>query len=181
MRHIKIFRSLLFLAFVLAPIVAVTAQESIDGPMAGPNRPRDFRTNALRQLGLSRDQLQRIRRLNRERAPLINTAQMRLREANRALDESIYSDNASDSEFQARLKDFQMAQAEVVKIRFMHEFGVRQILTREQLMRFRQIRRRFEESRMPADRNAIRPAETRLNKQRPEPTFVKQNSLKPRF
>ncbi len=105
----------------------------------------DFRTNALRQLGLSREQLQRIRRLNMERKPLMDAAQMRLRRANRALDDAIYSDTATEADVQARLKDFQVAQGEVIRIRFMNEYGVRRILTQEQLTRFRNLRQRFEQ------------------------------------
>lgn len=109
--------------------------------------PGDFRTNALRQLGLSRNQLQRIRRLNVERKPLMDAAQMRLRKANRALDDAIYSDNATEADVQARLKEFQIAQADVARLRFMNEYGVRRILTPEQLVRFRDLRQRFEQSR----------------------------------
>lgn len=119
----------------------------------------EFRATALRQLGLTRPQMQLIQRLNRERKPLMDAAQMRLRRANKALDEAIYSDDASEELFQTRLKDLQAAQAEVVRLRFAHEFGVRRVLTPEQLIRFRQMRDRFERARqgIPAGRAVQEP------------------------
>lgn len=133
--------------------MTVSAQQP-EGPPPGAMNEGEFRATALRQLGLTRQQLQLIRRLNQDRKPLMDAAQMRLRQANRALDEAIYSDNASDEQFQARLKDFQAAQAEVARLRFAHEFGVRRVLSPDQLMRFRQMRQRFERARqaMPAGR-----------------------------
>ena len=107
----------------------------------------DNRQNVLMQLGLSREQIQKIRRINQEQKPLMDEAQRHLREANVALDLAIYSDQTSDTDFEARLKDVQIARAEVAKLRFSNEYAVRKILTPEQLVRFRELRRRFEEIR----------------------------------
>lgn len=137
------------------------------GPMARPGE-------AIRQLGLSRDQLQQIRRLNMGRKPQMDAAQMRLRDANRALDEVIYGDNVSDAEFQLKLRELQAAQAEVARIRFAGELSVRRVLTPDQLVRFRKLRQRFEEERPPLrDPRGQRPggADPQM---RPAPTFVKK-------
>jgi Spy/CpxP family protein refolding chaperone len=75
----------------------------------------------------------------------VREAQQKWREANRRLDQAIYADNADETEIQARLKDAQAAQAELIKIRSATEFAVRQILTPDQLVKFRDIRRRFME------------------------------------
>lgn len=111
------------------------------------NQPQDPRFNLLRQLGLSREQIQRIRRMNAARRPLIEAAQARFREANRALDEAIYSDQVSEEDIKARLKDVQLAQAEMIRIRSMDELAVRRLLTPEQLVRFRELRARFDRAR----------------------------------
>ena len=154
----------------------LSAQEPTPEPaVVATPKPVDFKTNALKQLGLSRDQLQRIRALNQERKPLMDAAQMRLRMANRSLDGTIYSDTATETDFQARLKDFQMAQAEVAKIRFMNEFGVRRILTAEQLTRFRQLRDRFEDSRAITKRDVPAGPLTTREPQRPLRQLIKQN------
>lgn len=138
---------------------------------ADASRQPDNRSNALRQLGLSREQFQQIRGLNAKRTPLMELAQKRFRDANRSLDEAIYADQLNESLVQERLREVQMAQAEDSKIRFMSELAIRRILTPEQLGRFREIRQRFEQARqrmddrrndsprMPADNNNPRKSE----------------------
>jgi len=156
-------------------------------PMA--NQPMDVRTNALRQLGLSREQAQQIRRINMARKPQMDAAQQRLREANRSLDDAIYADQISDPDFQARLKEVQLAQAEVAKIRFASELAVRRILTPEQLVRFRDLRARFEQARQDFE-NRRQPGETRQmrepnnspsvqNLQRPAQRFLRKEQPRP--
>lgn len=174
----KFLKPFLFLVFALIPVSTVLAQETVTAPPLAAYKPVDFRTNALRQLGLSRDQLQRIRVLNQERKPIMDAAQMRLRHANRALDEIIYADNAPEADFQARLKDFQMAQADVAKIRFLNELGVRRILTQDQLIRFRRMRDRFEATRA-ADRSMPENQPRTVGPQRPFRQIIKQNMKKP--
>jgi len=138
----------------LAVIVCTAAGTSFgqnDAPPDGPppQRPgvQDDRPNLLRELGLTPEQGQQLRRLNQARKPMMDEAQQRLREANRALDIAIYSDTLSEEDVAARLKDFQAAQAEVARIRFNSELSVRKILTPEQLTRFRRLRERFARAR----------------------------------
>ncbi len=193
MENRTIFKSYLLTAILLVFTAFVSGQETTDAknvemtrPVATPgvNQPLDIRQNVLMQLGLSREQVQQIRRLNQERKPLMDEAQRRFREANIALDLAIYSDQASDTEVEARLKDVQLAQAEVAKLRFANEYAVRKILTPEQLVRFRELRRRFEEIRRemengrPLDRKgaADQPVQ---NNDRPLRRFLKRNQQKP--
>lgn len=130
-------------------------------PSPTPAKPVDMRTAVLGQLSLSRDQLQQIRRVNQERKPLMDAAQARLRDANKVLDEAIYSDQMDEPGFQAKLKEAQAAQAEVVRIRFINEFAVRRILTPEQLVRFRVLRQKFEEDRQSAEKARLPKNEVR--------------------
>lgn len=117
-------------------------------PVPGANSGQGNRPNLFAQLGLTPDQVQQIRRLNIERRPLMEAAQQRLRQANHALDEAIYSEQpAADSAIDECIKEFQAAQAEVAKLRFTNEFAVRKVLTPEQLTRFRNIRRSYEHRR----------------------------------
>jgi Spy/CpxP family protein refolding chaperone len=101
------------------------------------------RPNLLRILGLSPVQMQEVRRINQARKPQMDAAQIRLRDANRALDEAIYADNFDAAAFDARLKDVQAAHAEVARLRFTSEMNIRKILTPDQLARFRELRRQF--------------------------------------
>jgi Spy/CpxP family protein refolding chaperone len=145
----------LFFIFALgtATVLGVSAQDEglddgpqdDDRPMAG--RRQEPRINLLRQLGLSREQIQRIRRLNAARRPLVQAAQERFREANRQLDAAIYADEVNEEDVRARLKDVQLAHAELIRIRSMDELAVRRLLTAEQLITFRQLRNRFHQGR----------------------------------
>jgi len=141
----------LFLFILIAVSGAATALHAQDGPPPGEGGPRDERgddrPNLLAELGLSPEQVQQIRRMNQERRPTMMQAQRRIKEANRALDMAIYRDTVNDEEFQTRLKEVQIAQSDVARLRFENELAVRRILTPDQLVRFREIRRRFEEQR----------------------------------
>jgi len=125
--------------------IGVTAQ---DGPP--PDEASQFapqRPNLLEHLGLSQDQIRQIRIMNRDRKPLMDAAQQRLRKANRALDMAIYGDALDETAVQARLKEFQSAQGEVAGLRFRSELALRKILTPDQLVRFRDLRARLAQAR----------------------------------
>jgi Spy/CpxP family protein refolding chaperone len=137
----------LMAAFLISGISIVVAQNGPppdgDRPPAGQKSGRPKRPDLLRILGLTPDQLQQVRKMNRERKPLLDAAMVRLRNANRALDEAIYADNYDEAVFQASLKELQLAQADAARLRFLNELGIRKILTPEQLARFRQLRKQF--------------------------------------
>ncbi len=148
-------------------------------PTPAANDQPDNKINFLAQLGLSREQIQQIRRLNQERRPLMVAAQMRLRAANRALDEAIYSDTMSDTDVDARTKELQDAQAEVVRIRSMSEFSIRKILTPEQLARFRELRAQFEEVRKNVEMRRRRNAGNGQGRPLPANGFQQPGQAKP--
>ncbi len=100
----------------------------------------------LLELGLTQDQVQRIRLINRDKKPVMEAANRRLREANRNLDQAIYADFVDDNLVQMRLAEFQAAQADLMRLRFMNELAVRRLLTPEQLSKFIDLRRRFAQS-----------------------------------
>jgi hypothetical protein len=106
--------------------------------------PQDVRANMLRRLGLNSEQMATLRRMNAERRPKLDGAHARLREANRRLDESIYSDTFVQEDYDARLRAVQDAQNEILRLRFEGELAIRKVLTIEQLTRFREMRARFE-------------------------------------
>ena len=141
------FPTLIFAAFlIIFAFLSVEAQDEIppnDAPVQNLKQPR--RPNLLAELDLTPEQIQQIRRVNAEKKPLMQAAQQKMREANRNLDQAIYADNADEAVIQARLKDVQLAQAEIFKIRSMTEYAVRKILTPEQLVKFRELRSRFAE------------------------------------
>ena len=138
-----------FLFILIATMGTASGLYAQDGPPPGDG-PRDGderRPNLLAELGLSPEQIQQVRRMNRERRPVMVQAQRRMHEANRALDMAIYRDTVNDEEFQTRLKEVQAAQSDLARLRFENELSVRRILTADQLVRFRDLRRRFEQER----------------------------------
>lgn len=171
MKNSTLRRLLLFMAITTGVAAMTAAQDAEadrrpppDVQQLPPDQPPDRRGNLFRQLGLSLEQMQEIRKINMERRPVMEEAQRRSREAYRALDAAIYADEVSDAEVQARLKDVQAAQAELQRIRYMNELSIRRILTPEQLVRFRELRERFEEARrgMPDRRPFRRPMDGRM-------------------
>jgi len=145
----KLFNFLLGGLLSITFFSAANAQEEMPPDNAPPkefNRSAP-RPNLLRELGLTREQLQQIKRLNFDRKPLMMEAQRRVREATLILDRAIYADSLNEPEIAARLKDLQNAQTEIAKLRSLNELEVRKILTPEQLIKFRGIRQRFAETR----------------------------------
>lgn len=120
---------------------AVFAQDG--PPPTEGQRPPNDRPDILAQLGLSPDQVQQFRRLNAEHRPLMNEAQKRVRDATRDLDMAIYADVVNEDVVHERLRAFQLAHAEVNRLRFANELAIRKILTLEQLQHFREFRRRM--------------------------------------
>ncbi len=142
-RSSKIVVFLLFAVGVFAlPANAQRAEE------VGPGQPPVQRPMAiLRQLGLSEDQIRAMRVVNSESREKRQAARLRVTEATRMLDQAVYADQVDETAIAKLLTDLQAAQAEVVKINFENELAVRKILTPEQLVNFREIRRRFNEDR----------------------------------
>ncbi len=101
--------------------------------------------NLLQLLNLSPDQLQQIRAINQEMRENVRAANTRLRDARRALDAAIYADLPNQAAVDDRAQELGEAQTEAIKARVAVEFRIRQILTAEQLVRFRDLRRQFEQ------------------------------------
>jgi Spy/CpxP family protein refolding chaperone len=152
-----LFFAVLFSAGAVFAQDAPPKQDFADQPLPGRQRP-----NLLRELGLSREQIQQIRRANQERKPRLDEATLRVRNARRDLDVAIYSDTLNEDDLRAKLKEFQIAQAEAAKIRLEGEVAIRKVLTPEQLVRFRELRQRFAEAaedfrnRPPTERQRFR-------------------------
>jgi Spy/CpxP family protein refolding chaperone len=125
------------LAFSTVSAQEQTADENQNQQQA--NRP--FRL--LQELGLSREQIQQISRINQERRPIMQEAARRWRQANRDLDIAIYADNSTDEQVKELLKTAQLAQTELLKERSLTEYLIRKVLTPEQLVKFRNLRQQL--------------------------------------
>lgn len=154
------------LILLLVLSIAVVAQEPADQPKPDAARiERDERPRLLELLGVSDEQKAEIQRLNQERRPKMQAAQQRLRESVRSLDIAIYGETVNDAGFAVSLREHQEAQAEVARLRFEGELEMRKLLTPEQLVRFRQLRRQFNAERQERQQErrlrqrAIRPSD----------------------
>lgn len=136
----------LILAALLIVFSLSSAWAQEEMPVApNQNSNQKPRPNLLAELNLNQNQIQQIRRINQESKLKKREAQLRVVEAQKALDDAIYADVADEAEIQNRLRTLQLAQTEIINLRSMTEFAVRQILTSEQLVRFREVRRKFME------------------------------------
>lgn len=94
----------------------------------------------FQELGLTRDQIQQIRRINQERKPIMQQAQRRWQMARRNLDLAVYADETTDEQIKELTRIAQISQSELLKERILTEYLIRKVLTPEQLVKFRQLR-----------------------------------------
>jgi Spy/CpxP family protein refolding chaperone len=146
MKYARLF--LVFISAAAAMAGGAFAQDATP-PIEGQQieRADARRPKLLAELGLTPEQLAQIRRMNQERRLAIRDARQKMSEAARNLDMAIYADVVIDADVRSRLKEFQAAEAELSRLRFESELAVRKILTPEQLVRFRDLRRQFAEER----------------------------------
>lgn len=120
------------------------------------------RPSLLQSLNLTVDQTQQIRSINMETHEAARQAYQRLRTARRALDAAIYADSVDQALIDERLRELNTAQTEASKLKVTIELRIRQVLTPEQLVRFRELRQnaeqKFRERResMPASRKTTK-------------------------
>jgi Spy/CpxP family protein refolding chaperone len=182
----KTYFLLIVAIFVLSGTAAVKAQDgppppngnafSDEGPERdGPNRQRILK----RVLGLNNEQMLAIRNINAEMRPKMHFAIQKVGEARGELDRAIYSDELDEAMLRERVRALVEAEGEVTRLRTMSEVAVRKVLTPEQLVKFRQLRQRFERQRGPArNRMPMRQGQP-LRRDKPDspPPAVIQNRL----
>lgn len=130
--------------FLLTFAGIAAAQDDQDEPPPRENQ-RQERPNLLRELDLTREQVQQIREINQTNRRELRAAQQKVGEARRNLDQAIYAEKADDANVQLKLREFQDAQADAARLRANIEFQIRKVLTPEQLIRFRELRQNFEQ------------------------------------
>lgn len=144
--RMKNFNFLIVLFFGLILFLSFNTAKAQNGfPPDAPERRnnRQNRPNLISTLNLTTEQRQQIRKVNQEKKPFVLAAQQKFREATEKLDHSIYADSVNESEFQTNLRNVQLAQSELIKIRLTNELAIRRILTPEQLIKFRDLREQF--------------------------------------
>lgn len=142
MSKLKYFFTVLILLTFVGIAAAQDERDENPPPDDAPRRP-----NLLRELDLTQEQVRQIREINQSNHQEIRAAQKRVGEARRNLDQAIYEEKTDDANIQSKLREFQDAQAEIARLRANVEFSIRKVLTREQLIRFRELRQEFEQFR----------------------------------
>ncbi len=168
MKRTLIERIIPLLVAVLLLSVAALAQDETPQPTPANVRPNQ-QIRIMRELNLTPDQVQQIRRINVERKPLMQQAQMKLRQANRALDAAIYADDANEEMIRERVKDVSLAQAEVTRVKTFTEVLIRKVLSPEQLARFRELRERMMQRQEQIKDQPVRPIDRLRNRQNRNP------------
>jgi Spy/CpxP family protein refolding chaperone len=113
----------------------------------------------LRVLNLTPEQRAQISAIRRETEPQGRLLGVRLRQARRALDEAIYSDNPNDGVIEDRVREVSAAQAAITHLRTLTELKIRRVLSPEQLNAFRQLQ------------NQSRTRQQRMNRTSPQDNF----------
>jgi Spy/CpxP family protein refolding chaperone len=142
-RRIAVLASLALLLFIFSP-ARLRAQD--DGAThereAGQETDgHDDRLRGLRErLNLLPDQIEQIKAIREQNREQWRAARQRAHQAQRALDEAIYSDNADEALIETRTREVAEAQTAIVRMRALTELKIRRILTPEQLNTLRALR-----------------------------------------
>lgn len=147
----KFFAFAIFFALLLFPCaISVRAQGETSvnqaaTPVApsqeGEQPPKNDAGALLTSLNLTPEQLSQMRIIRQETERVGRPLTQRVRQARRALDQAIYSDNADESLIELRARELAQAQAEATRLRALTELRVRRVLTPEQLGKLREMRR----------------------------------------
>jgi Spy/CpxP family protein refolding chaperone len=131
--------SLFMLLFIVsyAQVYAQTAADEAAPPDSAQGNQDAGWASAL---GLTPEQIGRIRAIRQQNRVERQATQQRLHQAQRALDQAIYSDDVSEALIEQRSRELAEAQAAEVRLRAMTELSIRRVLTPQQLNTFRTIR-----------------------------------------
>lgn len=127
---------LFLLSASASQVLAQTPDDAAPADVAQGNQDANWVT----ALGLTPDQVARIRTIRQQNRVEWQTARQRLNQSQRALDDAIYSDDASEALVEQRTREVAEAQAAEVRLRARTELGIRRVLTPQQLGEFRRIR-----------------------------------------
>jgi Spy/CpxP family protein refolding chaperone len=94
------------------------------------------------QLNLSPDQIQKIRAINSELKDQRQAANLKLRQAQRALAEAVESPTPNETLIDQRSRELADAQAATIRLRSLTESRILQVMTPEQRIKLREMRQR---------------------------------------
>ena len=136
--------ALFLLLLILSPLPALAQSDSAGASNQieqAANTPGVQGGDPLRRLNLTPDQIERIRAINEQNRAQWRAARQQLNQAQRALEEAIYSDTADEAVIEESARAVATAQGEVVRLRALTELNIRRVLTPDQLSTLRNLRR----------------------------------------
>lgn len=122
-------------------VPAVAQQGGPETPGEAPQNAGNQGGDLIRALNLTPGQIAKIRAIRQQNREEQRLAGERLRSAQRALDEAIYSDGGSETVVEERARELAAAQTAVIRQRALTELGIRRVLSPEQLNTLRELRR----------------------------------------
>jgi len=132
--------------------------QNANQPQQGQMQGAQQQVPDLAQLNLTQDQIQKIRAINADLKDQRQTANQRLKQAQRGLAEAMESPNQNEALIEQRSRELADAQATTIRLRALSEFRILQVLTPEQRVKLREMRMRNQ---------AIRREQRLENNQRP--------------
>ena len=104
---------------------------------------RQIQQQAFQAIGLTSDQRLRMENIHHRFEDDIIAAGRRVREARRALESAIMSEDFNESLINQRVESLAAAEADRVRIQFRRRTEIRSVMTSEQIRRFNQFERRL--------------------------------------
>ena len=117
-------------------------QNQTEPLQAQAQSPQANQGSDLRLLELKPDQIQKIRAINLELKDERQAANLKLRQAQRALAEAVESPTPDETLIAQRSREVAEAQANTIRLRSLTEARILQVLTPEQRTRLREMRQR---------------------------------------
>ena len=151
-----------------AAVPSVSAQAT-QQPAAAPEPQQGG--DLIRQLNLTAEQREQIRSIREDKKAERAAVNQRLRETNRALEETLDTDNPDEAVIEQRVRDLAAAQAAAMRIRILTELRIRRVLTTEQRNLLRSLQQQARE--LQRDRLLANPDERQ--RQRAERVRALQN------
>jgi len=143
------FRNILVAAsLALGFAISVAAQDPAGLPL--PPQPA---ADPIQQLNLTPEQRQQIRRLTQETRDERQATNLRLRQANAALDQALDADPIDENIIEQRINEVAAAQTEQTRMRAHMELKIRRVLNSEQLATLRRLRLQLRDVMAPQRHN----------------------------
>ena len=130
------------LSGVLAASAIVTVAQQPNNEPAQAQSQSGPPGDPIRQLNLTAEQVEKVRAIREQSKDERLAINQRLRTAQRALDEAIESDGATEALIDQRARELAEAQVASIRMRAVTEMRIRRVLTPEQLTKLRDLRQR---------------------------------------